>query len=131
VITVLADHNIEGQAALLWSALATEGWLDLVPLRLVYFAHVDLPLDSSDCNVWHFAQAQQMLLLTGNRNMEGEDSLAQTIQEANQPSSLPVITISRTERIVETTYRRQCATRLAEIILYLDDYLGTGRLYIP
>lgn len=131
MIAVLADHNIEGQAALLWSALATEGWLDLVSLRLVYFTQVNLALDSSDRDVWHFAQAQRMLLLTGNRNMDGDDSLAQAIQEANQPTSLPVITISRAERMVETIYRLQCATRLAEIVLYLDDYLGTGRLYIP
>jgi len=29
MIMVLADHNIEGQATLLWSTLATSGWLDL------------------------------------------------------------------------------------------------------
>ena len=71
------------------------------------------------------------MLLTGNRNRAGEDSLEQTVQEANQPTSLPVITISRAERMVETMYRQQYATRLAEIVLYLEDYLGTGRLYIP
>jgi hypothetical protein len=131
LIAVLADHNIEGQAALLWSALGTEGWLDLIPMRLVYFAHVDLALGSSDRDIWHFVQAHRMLLLTGNRNMDGEDSLGHVIQEANEPASLPVITISRIERVIEMTYRRQCATRLAEIALYLDDYLGTGRLYIP
>jgi hypothetical protein len=131
VIAVLADHNVEGQAALLWSALGMEGWLDLFPLRLVHFRQVDLPLDSSDRDIWPFAQDHQMLLLTGNRDMADEDSLEQTIQQENQPTSLPVITISRSDRMVETTYRQQCATRLAEIVLYLGDYLGTGRLYIP
>lgn len=131
MITVLADHNIEGQAALLWSALATEGWLDLIPMRLVYFTQVALPADSDDRDVWHFAQAQRMLLLTGNRIRTGEDSLEQAIQEANSMSSLPVITISRAERMAEMSYRVRCATRLAEVVLYLDDYLGNGRLYIP
>ncbi len=39
-MTVLADYNLEGQAILLWGTLATEGWLNLLPLRLVMF-HTD------------------------------------------------------------------------------------------
>jgi len=35
MITVLADHNIEGQATVLWDTLMSEGWLDLYPMRLV------------------------------------------------------------------------------------------------
>ena len=42
-MTVLADHNLEGQAVLLWGTLATEGWLGLVPMRLVLFHEVGLP----------------------------------------------------------------------------------------
>ena len=45
---VLADHNLEGQAILLWGTLATEGWLNLVPMRLVLFHEIGLPHDSSD-----------------------------------------------------------------------------------
>ena len=48
VITLLADHNIEGQALLLWGVLGTAGWLELVPMRLAHFAEVGLPLDSTD-----------------------------------------------------------------------------------
>jgi hypothetical protein len=33
-MTFLADHNLEGQAVLLWGTLATEGWLTLLPLRV-------------------------------------------------------------------------------------------------
>lgn len=54
MITVLVDHNMEGQATILWGTLATEGWLDLVPLRLVTFREVGLPVDSSDRVVWRF-----------------------------------------------------------------------------
>lgn len=34
-MTVLADHNLEGQAILIWGNLGTDGWLDIFPLRLV------------------------------------------------------------------------------------------------
>jgi hypothetical protein len=37
MISVLADHNIEGQAALLWSTMLTSGWLDFDLFRLVTF----------------------------------------------------------------------------------------------
>jgi len=131
VITFLADHNIEGHAALLWSALVTEGWLELLPLHLITFTDANLPFTSTDRDVWRFAQASQFVLLTGNRNMQGDDSLEETIREENQPTSLPVVTISNVYRMMERTYREQCAARLVEICLYLDDYRGAGRLFIP
>jgi hypothetical protein len=131
VIAVLVDHNIEGQAALLVSALATEGWLELGLFAVITFADAGLPPASRDRVVWQFVQERGMLLLTGNRNMDGEDSLEQTIRDKNQATSLPVVTIADVDRIIEKTYREQCATRLAEIVFDLDGYLGAGRLYIP
>lgn len=131
MIDVLVDHNIEGQAVLLWNTLQTEGWQAIVPMRLLRFTDVHIDHDSSDRLVWHTAQAQGMLLLTANRNMDNVDSLEETIRDDNQPTSLPVITIGDADRMVEASYRVQCATRLAEIVIYLDDYLGSGRLFIP
>ena len=131
MITLLADHNIEGQAALLWATLTTEGWIDIIPMRLARFWDVRLVPDSTDREVWSFVQDQGMLLLTANRNMDGEDSLEQTIRTQNTAQALPVITISKIDQMVEAPYRIRCATRLAEIVLYLPDYLGTGRLFIP
>jgi hypothetical protein len=131
MITVLADHNIEGQAQVLLGALAAAGWLDLIPIRLMRFTDVGLAFDSADRDVWHFAQQHQMLLLTDNRNMTGDGSLEQTIREQNSATSHPVITISRTDRLLEKPYRERCAIRLLEIALDLDRYLGSGRLYLP
>jgi hypothetical protein len=79
MIRVLVDHNMEGHAILLWGVLAAEGWLDLVPLRLMTFSAVGLPFDSDDRTVWCLVQAQRMLLLTDNRSMKGPDSLEQTM----------------------------------------------------
>jgi hypothetical protein len=65
VKTILVDHDIEGQVLILWGILSTEGWLELYPLELVTFA-----------------QAQGMILLTHNRNINDADSLEHTIREA-------------------------------------------------
>ena len=130
-MTVLADHNLEGQAILLWGTLATEGWLTLLPVRLVMFHEVGLPTDSNDRDVWRYAQTHQLVLLTGNRRKRGTDSLEQVIREENTPMSLPVITVARVNRLDERTYREQCSSRLIEIMLDIDRYLCVGRIFIP
>lgn len=72
MITILADHNVEGQAMLLLGALGTAGWLDLCPLRLITFAQAGLAYHNSDREVWRFAQDKGWLLLTANRRMQGK-----------------------------------------------------------
>jgi hypothetical protein len=131
VITVLVDHNLEGQAQLIWGILASDGWLDLIQLRLATLADLGLPFSSSDRVIWRTAQAQRMLLLTGNRAQRGDDSLEQTLREEGTPVSLPVITVASIDRLGERFYRKRCAERLIEIIVDLERYLGTGRLFIP
>lgn len=128
---MLVDHNIEGQASLLASALGEQGWLALVPMRFARLEEVGLSPESSDRELWRFAQTNQMFLLTNNRNNDGKDSLQQTIEDENTPSSLPVINVRRPERIFEKSFREKCAARLLEIVLYPEDYLGTGRQFIP
>lgn len=54
-----------------------------------------------------------------------------TFRDEGQATSLPVVTIGNLNRMVERSYREACATRLAEIAMYLDNYLGTGRQFIP
>ena len=131
VIAILVDRNIEGPAVTLWGTLAAGRWLELLPMTMARFADVGLPFDSSDRTVWRLAQEHGMLLLTDNRNRKGEDSLEQTIREENSLTSLPVLTIGNVARVVEQTYREQCAIRLVEVVLDLANYLGTGRLFIP
>lgn len=131
MITILSDHDIEGKVFLLWGAVAATGWLEMVPMRLVRFREVGLPPDSTDRAVWRFAQSNGMILLTNNRNMQGTHSLEQTIRDENTVTSLPVLTFSDFERITDRVYRENCAARLVEIVIYLDDYLGVGRLFIP
>jgi predicted nuclease of predicted toxin-antitoxin system len=127
----LIDHNLKGQAVLIWGIIAAEGWLDLVSIRFITFEEVGMPIDSSDCAVWQFAQDNQMILITANRNMKGTDSLEQTIREENTADSLPIVTIGNLDRLDERNYRERCAARLIEIVLDIENYMGVGRLFIP
>ena len=131
MIIILADHDIEGHAHSLIGVLGAEGWLEMIDLRLATFAELDLPFNSSDRKVWRFAQENGMVLLTNNRNMEGEDSLEQTLREENTPTSFPVITIANVSRLSERHYRERCAFQLLEIVLELKKHLGRSRVYIP
>ncbi|NER92390.1 MAG: ACP S-malonyltransferase [Symploca sp. SIO1B1] len=127
----LIDHNIAGQSLMLFGSVISEGWLDTLPIRFVSFDEVKLPITSSDRIVWRFAQENNMILLTANRSMKGEDSLEQVLREESLPTSFPVVTIANVDRIVEREYREQCVDRLIEIALYIENYLGVNRLFIP
>ena len=127
----LIDYNLRGQAALLWGAIAAEGWLEMMPIRFVGFEEVGLLENSSDYLVWQLAQANQMIILTANRNMKGDDSLEQVIREDNTTTALPVVTIGNKERLDEQSYRERCASRLVEILFDIDNYIGVGPVYIP
>lgn len=127
----LIDYNLTGDTVLFWGTLSAEGWLELLPIRFFTFKDVGLSMDSSDRIVWHFAQTNQMILITANRNMKGSDSLEQMIREANMPNSLPILTIGNPDRFDESVYRQRCATRLIEILFDLENYKGAGRIFIP
>jgi hypothetical protein len=45
--------------------------------------------------------------------------------------SLPVITISDSQELINPDYRDCCLNRLVEIIFDLENYLGSARLFIP
>ncbi|NER47407.1 MAG: ACP S-malonyltransferase [Symploca sp. SIO1A3] len=131
IFKLLIDHNIEGWAVRLWDTIVSEDWLELYPLEMLMFIDVGLEDTANDREVWRFAQANEMILLTSNRNMDGEDSLETTLRQENTLTSLPVLTIALIERLEEREFRERCAERLMEIILYIEKYLGVARLYIP
>jgi len=122
---------MEGQATALWGVIAAEGWLRIAELRLVTLADMGLPENASDRIIWRFSQQHEMLLLTGNRNQKGADSLQQTISEESTSTSLPVLTVGSLDRLAEPGYRARCAERLMEVALYPERYLGAGRVFIP
>ncbi len=131
MITILLDHNIKGTAVLILGTLATQGWLELLDLRIATFDDVGLPDDTDDRTIWRFVQERQMVLLTNNRNGTDANSLDRAMREEWTPTALPVLTIGNAGRIKEFDYRARCAERLIEIILDLDNLRGTTRLFIP
>jgi hypothetical protein len=113
-------------------AIASQGWLELVRIRFLTFAELDLPTDSDDRMVWRLAQENQMILLTANRSMKGKDSLEQVMREESISVSLPVVTISNADRLLnDSEYRGRCVEKLIEIVLDIDSYRGARRIFIP
>jgi len=128
----LVDHNLRGHAVLLSGSLLSSGWLDWVFIRFITFDEMSLPIDTDDRVVWQLAQSNQMILLTANRSMKGENSLEQVMREEITSTSLPVITIGDADRLLnDSEYRQRCAIRLVEIVLDINTYMGVSRLFIP
>jgi hypothetical protein len=60
----LIDHNLKGHALVFFGAIASEGWLDIIPIRFVTFVEMDLSINSDDRVVWRLGQENQMILVT-------------------------------------------------------------------
>ncbi|MEM9486650.1 MAG: ACP S-malonyltransferase [Cyanobacteria bacterium P01_F01_bin.116] len=128
----LIDHNLKGHALVFFGTIASQGWLDIVSIQFVTFDELGLPTDSDDRVVWRLAQKNQMVLLTANRSMKGKDSLEQVMREESIDESLPVLTISNADRLLnDPDYRERCVESLVEIALSLDSYQGARRVFIP
>jgi hypothetical protein len=125
-MSFLIDHNLEGQAVILYGNIANQGWLTMLPIRFVTFEELGISVSSDDRIVWRCAQENQMILLTANRTMKGKDSLEEVIREENAIDSFPVITIGNLDRIEERDYRNRCADRIVEIVLDIQNYMGVG-----
>jgi len=128
---ILVDHNIEGGAALLFATLQEGGWAEFLDLSFLYFPQTPLGESSDDTTVWRYAQAQHALLLTDNRNRRGEDSLQATVERENHPQALPVLTVGSKERLNDPEYRLRVALGIVDVIIYLDNYRGAGRIFLP
>ncbi|MEY3866660.1 MAG: ACP S-malonyltransferase [Microcoleaceae cyanobacterium] len=128
----LIDHNLNGHALIFFGSIASQGWLDILPIRFITFDEIGLPINTNDRVVWRLAQENKMLLLTANRSMKGKDSLEQVMREEITPNSLPVITIGNADRLLnDSEYRERCVESLIEIMLNINDYMGVSRLFIP
>jgi hypothetical protein len=128
----LVDHNLRGHSVVLAGSFAASGWLDLVSVSFVLFETVGLADDSNDRVVWRCAQANEMILITANRSMKGDDSLEQVMREENTEESLPVVTIANIDRLLaEPDYRDRCVNRLVDIVVDIEDYRGARRIFIP
>ena len=132
---ILADNDVEGILAALVSIWLSDTWRNLwieLNCSLETFPSLDLPRNASDAVVWEACQNHQIVLITGNRNAESPESLEATIRNLNRPDSLPVFTLSNPNRILKDRgYANLVAERLLDYLMSVQDYRGTGRIYVP
>ena len=132
---LLADVNIEGHVDVLVQILRQPpydefwDWLRISSYRFVDFG---LPANALDIDVWTICQRERLVLLTGNRNEEDPTSLETAIRTMNTNDSLPVVTIGDVDRFLhDRDYATETANRLMEYLIEIEQYVGTGRLYVP
>jgi hypothetical protein len=127
----MADHDIEGQMQVLLRLLTSVEWHTLwaeLAVRVESFASLGVPTNIPDVTLWQLYQAQQIILITGNRNEEGPASLEATIQASNTPTSLPVLTLSEPQHMLHSrAYARRMVERLVEYLIDVENLRGTGR----
>jgi hypothetical protein len=115
--------------------MQVEAWADFwqaLGLALYHFQDVGLTPSSTDLEVWSVCQAEQLILITDNRNLDSEDSLEATIRRNNTPQSLPVFTIAdMNEFRTNSSYVERVVEALYDYLMRIDDVRGTGRLYLP
>ena len=101
-------------------------------MRTFTLEALGVPADAPDAEIWRICQQQDLLLVTGNRNAKGEESLENTIRVANEPTSLPVLTLADPSAVEhDREYAEQVAVRLMEVLIDIENYYGCGRLYLP
>ena len=132
---ILADINVGAQVRGPLSIWTSDTWRDLwqdLGLAVVSFPTLGLAYNASDALIWQACQREGLVLITGNRNDDGADSLEATIRSENQPDSLPVITIADQDRVLQDRlYAERVAESLLDYLLRIDEVRGAGRLYVP
>ena len=132
---ILADINVVGQRDALLSIWTSDTWRDFwdgLGLSVETFRTLGLSDTASDALIWRTCQREGLVLITGNRNDDGPDSLEATIRDENQPESLPVITIGDADRVLrDRLYAENVAERLLDYLMRTDEVRGVGRLYVP
>ncbi|MCL4205618.1 MAG: hypothetical protein KJ000_24315 [Pirellulaceae bacterium] len=135
MIRILCDQDILGLARAVLARCRQADWKpvwDELDIEIFSFADLLLDVDATDAEIWIACQTHQVVLLTGNRNADGPDSLEATIRERNVADSLPVFTFANLRRLRQDwAYQELVAERLLEKLIDLDALRGTGRIYLP
>jgi len=135
MLGILPDNNVVGQVETLVHFLNSPPWQEVwlsLNLQVLTFEDLGLPRDVRDSILWQVCQERQVLLITRNRNAGGPDSLEATIRARNTLAHLPVFTLANADRIRKNQpYAELVVERLLEYLLDIENFRGTGRLYLP
>jgi hypothetical protein len=130
----MADHNIEGHFRLLIAIWERSTWREIwtgLGFSVESFASVGISPEIDDAELWEVCQQRNIVLLTANRNADEPDSLEQTIRLRNHAQAVPVLTLANPTRLArDRSYAEAVAERILELLADLDNYLGTGRLFV-
>ena len=133
--SVMADHDVEGQVRILLRVLMSDDWREFwleLGYQIESFASLGIATNTADIDLWRLCQERDIVLITGNRNKEGPESLEATIEQWGTPESLPVLTIGEPNRIFSSReYAHRAAERLLAYLDRMDHLRGTGRLFLP
>ena len=132
---LLADNQMDGYVEALVREMQSEYWVEFwnkLGLVLLHFEDVGLTPTSSDLEIWQRCQAEQLILITDNRNQDSEESLESAIREHNSPTALPVFTVGKLTRLRKNKkYAQTVVERMYGYLLDIDRVRGAGRLYLP
>lgn len=135
MLKLMADHDVEGHLDVLlrsWTSAEWNGLWQALQCEIESFDRLGVSDDISDAKLWQLCQDHSIVLLTGNRNEESDESLQATIGRLSSPKSLPVFTIADPGRLMkERQYVEATAERVLEFLIDLENLRGTGRLYVP
>lgn len=132
---ILADVHMIGDVERLIAVMQGPPWTEFwnyLGLALYRFDDFGLTPTSTDLEIWLCCQAQQLILITDNRQEESADSLGVAIRKHGTPSSLPVFTIGSVTRFQKSkSYAVRVVDALLVNLLEIDRVRGAGRLYLP
>jgi Domain of unknown function (DUF5615) len=132
---ILADNDVRGQVDYVVALAQSGGWAEFwrdLGLVVKQFHDIGLLPTSSDLVVWQRCQANDLVLITGNRNHAGPESLEATLRIHNGPNSLPVFTIADVDRLNNNrSYAEEVVESLIDYLQRIDGLRGTGRLFLP
>lgn len=132
---IMPDHDVRGQFQVLVDLAMSRRWREIwdgLAVETTSFEDVGLSETASDRSIWLTCQREEIVLITGNRSQQHDDSLEATIRELNERTSLPVITLSNAQRIPDDrNFADRSVAKVLEYLMDLDRLLGTGRLFVP
>jgi hypothetical protein len=132
---ILADADVRGHVGVLVQIVLSPAWRefwDYLAIQEFSFEELGLTIQSPDSLVWRACQDNEIVLITGNRNKRGPNSLEATLLRENDVTRLPVLTLSDARRVSKNkSYANTVVEKLVEYLLEIDRYRGTGRLFLP
>ena len=134
---LLADVNVQGHLPYLQRLMDGLGLLEILAesdIVLVTFPDHSLDRHMKDRDLWNYCQANDLVLLTENRNHEDNNSLNATIQDSWQPGHLPVLTLANKGKFENSElYAIRVAEDVAELLFscFHDGVRDQPGIFVP